>query len=99
MAKSFEVCRKNFLFSNTQRGATASAVTLSVIATAMENGLDPYKYLTYVFRKAQNIDLNNEKHFPRSCLGTLLKTHGLQSIKAANRFLSSRRTVRLDTYV
>jgi len=65
LAKSFAVCRKNFLFSNTPRGATASAVTLSVIATAMENGRDPYKYLTYVFREAPNIDLNNEEAFSR----------------------------------
>ena len=65
LAKSFAVCRKNFLFSNTPRGATASAVTLSVIATAMENGLDPYKYLTYVFKEAPNIDLNNEEAFSR----------------------------------
>ena len=60
MAKSFAVCRKNFLFSNTPKGATASAVTLSVIASAMENGLDPYKYLCYVFHTAPNIDLNNQ---------------------------------------
>lgn len=60
MAKSFAVCRKNFLFSNTPRGATASAVTLSVIASAMENGLDPYKYLCHVFHTAPNIDLNNQ---------------------------------------
>ena len=47
--------RKNFLFSNTPRGATASAITYSMIVTAIDNGLDPFKYLTYIFKTAPKI--------------------------------------------
>ncbi len=59
MAKSFAVCRKNFLFCNTPRGAKASAVTYSIIVTAMANGIDPFEYLTYIFRKAPNVDMHD----------------------------------------
>ena len=45
--KPFVIDRKNFLFSNTPRGAKASAVMFSMIETAKENGLDPFKYLVY----------------------------------------------------
>ena len=53
--KGFIVNRKNFLFSNTPRGATASAITYSMIVTAIDNGLDPFKYLTYIFKTAPKI--------------------------------------------
>lgn len=59
LAKQFAVCRKNFLFCNTPNGATESATTLSIIATAMANNLDPYEYLTYIFKIAPNIDLTD----------------------------------------
>ena len=55
--KPFVIDRKNFLFVNTPRGATGSAVMFSIIETAKENGLNPYKYLTYVFRKAPNLEV------------------------------------------
>lgn len=63
--KPFVIDRKNFLFVNTPRGADGSAVMFSLIETALENRLDPYKYLTYVFKEAPNIDMNNEEAFAR----------------------------------
>ena len=57
--KPFVIDRKNFLFANTPRGARASAVMFSIIETAKENGLDPFKYLVYVFEKAPNSDNRN----------------------------------------
>ena len=54
--KPFVISRKNFLFANTPSGATSSAVIFSMIETAKANGLDPYKYLTYIFRTAPNMD-------------------------------------------
>ena len=54
--KPFVISRKNFLFANTPSGATSSAVIFSMIETAKANGLDPYKYLTYIFRTAPNTD-------------------------------------------
>ena len=57
--KPFVIDRKNFLFANTPRGAKASAVMFSLIETAKENGLDPFKYLVYVFKMAPNSDIRN----------------------------------------
>ena len=53
--KPFVMGRKNFLFANTESGATGSAVMYSIIETAKENKLDTYKYLTYIFSKAPNL--------------------------------------------
>ena len=50
--KPFVMSRKNFLFANTPSGAQSSAVVFSLIQTAIENGLDPYRYLVYVFTNA-----------------------------------------------
>ena len=47
--RPFAVGRKNWLFSNTERGAKCSAILYSIIATAQANGLDIEKYLTKLF--------------------------------------------------
>lgn len=57
--KPFVIGRKNFLFANTPRGATASAVMFSIIETAKENGLNPYEYLVYIFKTAPNMDMTD----------------------------------------
>lgn len=57
--KPFVVGRKNWLFANTPRGAKASAILYSIIETAKENGLNPYEYLTYIFRNAPNWDIRS----------------------------------------
>ena len=57
--KPFVIDRKNFLFANTPKGATGSAVMFSLIQTAIENGLDPYRYLTWLLKIANSADLNN----------------------------------------
>jgi len=53
--KPFVISRKNFLFANTARGAQSSAVLFSLIETAKENELDPYRYLTWVFAEAPRL--------------------------------------------
>jgi len=55
--KPFVIDRKNFLFANTPRGAKSSAVIFSIIETAKENDLNPYTYLTYIFKTAPNLEL------------------------------------------
>ena len=50
--KPFVIARKNFLFANTPAGAESSAVLFSLIETAKEEGLDPFRYLVWVFREA-----------------------------------------------
>jgi transposase len=57
--KPFVIGRKNWLFSNTPRGARASAVIYSIVETAKENGLDPFRYLVYLFEQLPNIDLKD----------------------------------------
>ena len=58
--KPFVIDRKNFLFSNTPRGATSSAVMFSIIQTTIANGLDPYLYLKYIFTEAPKKKANGE---------------------------------------
>ena len=57
--KPFVIDRKNFLFANTPKGATGSAVVFSLIQTAMENRLDPYRYLTWLMKEANTADLTD----------------------------------------
>jgi transposase len=57
--KPFVIGRKNWLFSNTPEGASASATLYSLIETAKENGLNPYTYLTAVFKIASNLPPGN----------------------------------------
>lgn len=57
--KPFVIGRKNFLFSNTPKGATASAIIYSIVETAKANQLSPFHYLTFLFEKLPNIDLDN----------------------------------------
>lgn len=49
--KSFVINRKNFLFSDTDKGADATAVFMSVIETAKRNNLDVYGYLLYLLNR------------------------------------------------
>ena len=53
--KPFVISRKNFLFANTARGAKSSAVLFSLIETAKEDGLDPYRYLAWLFSEAPKL--------------------------------------------
>ncbi len=43
--RPFTVGRRNWLFSGSPKGASASAVVYSLVETAKANGLNPYKYL------------------------------------------------------
>ena len=57
--KPFVIGRKNWLFSNTPKGASSSAVIYSIIETAKENGLKPFEYLKYLFDNLPNVDIND----------------------------------------
>lgn len=52
--RPFVIGRKNWLFSASQQGATASANLYSLIETAKANGLEPYTYLKTIFTKLPN---------------------------------------------
>ncbi len=49
--RPFAVGRKNWLFAVSPRGAESSALFYSLIETAKANGLEPYKYLKYLFEE------------------------------------------------
>jgi len=57
--RPFVVGRKNWLFSDSQTGAHASASIYSIIETARANGWKPYRYLRYLLERLPGI--NGEK--------------------------------------
>lgn len=64
--KPFVIGRKNWLFSNTPRGAKASATIYSIIETARENGLNPLAYLTWLFEELPQLpDLGDPEALDR----------------------------------
>ena len=58
--KPFVMGRKNWLFANTPGGAQASSVIYSLIETAKENGLDPYRYLLWILQTAPQLSETNK---------------------------------------
>ena len=62
--KPFVIDRKNFLFANTPGGAQSSAVIFSLIQTSIENGLDPWRYLTWLIDAATKDDVDADGRFP-----------------------------------
>ena len=59
--KPFVIGRKNWLFSNTSKGAKSSATIYSIIETAKANGLIVEKYLVYLFDKISEINIDNKE--------------------------------------
>ena len=53
--KNFAVGRRNWLFAKSICGADASAITYSIVETALLNGLKPYLYLTYVLERLRQL--------------------------------------------
>ena len=58
--KPFVMGRKNWLFANTPGGAQASSIIYSLIETAKENGLDPYRYLLWLLQNAPQLSETDE---------------------------------------
>lgn len=54
--KPLVIDRKNFLFSDTLKGTTGSAVMFSLIQTTIENDLDPYRYLAWLMKAVRDAD-------------------------------------------
>jgi transposase len=62
--KPFVIGRKNWLFSNTAKGADASAILYSMIETAKANGLTPFDYVMNVLMHISQGDVDVEKLLP-----------------------------------
>ena len=54
--RPFTVGRKNWLFSDTAKGAEASAAIYSIVETAKANGLEVYSYLEYLLDNVRDLD-------------------------------------------
>ena len=48
--RPFAVGRKNWLFSDTAKGAESSAIVYTLVETAKANGLEPYAYLSQLMQ-------------------------------------------------
>jgi transposase len=57
--RPFVVGRKNWLFSDTPKGADASAVVYSIVETAKANNLNVYTYLNYLLLYMPDMDYKN----------------------------------------
>lgn len=57
--RPFTVGRKNWLFSDTPKGASASATVYSIVETAKANGLNVYSYLNYLLLYMPDADYQN----------------------------------------
>ena len=58
--KPFVIGRKAWLFANTTSGAKASAALYSIVETAKINGLEPYEYLTTLFKELPFADTTDK---------------------------------------
>ena len=54
LIRPFALGRKNWMMSGSPRGAHASALFYSLIATAKANGLNPFDYLKYLFENIRS---------------------------------------------
>ena len=54
--RPFVIGRRNWLFADTQRGASASANLYSLIETAKANGIEPYVYLRHIFKELPAVE-------------------------------------------
>lgn len=62
--KPFVIGRKNWLFSNTAKGAKASATLYSIIETAKANGLTPFDYLMFLLEQVSLSEHNTALLLP-----------------------------------
>jgi hypothetical protein len=58
--RPFALGRKNWLFSGSPRGAHASALFYSLIATALANGWNPFDYLRYLFENIRTCKTDDD---------------------------------------
>ena len=66
--KKFVIGRKNWLISDTVRGAESSAVLYSIAETAKANGLKPYYYFKYVLEEMPKYIEDSDRSFIQDLL-------------------------------
>ena len=68
--KPFVIGRKAWLFSNTPKGATASAQVYSLVETAKLNGQEPYTWLRHVLERLPYASSVEDYEAKPCCRGT-----------------------------
>lgn len=63
--KPLVIGRKNWLFSNTPKGAQASAILYSIVETAKENKLNILEYLQHLYETLPNINRNDKEELAK----------------------------------
>jgi len=66
--KPFCNSRKSWLFADTPKGATTSALVYSIVETAKANQLNTFEYLKYLLTNIPNIDFHNHPERLKRCL-------------------------------
>lgn len=61
--RPFTLGRKNWLFSGSPKGASASAAVYSIIESAKANNLNPYKYLYFIFSQLPGVQFGQHPEF------------------------------------
>lgn len=61
--RPFTIGRKNWLFSGSPKGASASAAVYSIIESAKANGLNPFKYLQFIFSQLPGVQFGRHPEF------------------------------------
>lgn len=64
--KKVALARRNFLFVQGERGGEAAAVSLTLIETAIANGVEPRGYLEWVLSNARDAAVRPEAYLPWS---------------------------------
>jgi transposase len=79
--KPFVIGRKNWLFNQTPRGATASALLYSLVQTAVANNLEPFDYLKYVLTELPKLG----RHYQPEALDQFLPWNLTEKIQPLNQ--------------
>ena len=59
--RPFTVGRRNWLFSASPKGTTASSMVYTMVEMAKANDLNTYKYLAYILAKLPNETISDEQ--------------------------------------
>jgi len=59
--KSFATGRKGWLFSDSVKGAEASAITYSIVEMAKANGLHVFEYIKYLLSYRPHTDMKDNE--------------------------------------
>lgn len=58
--KMLVIGRKGWLFSNSPKGADASAIAYSIVESAKENGLKPFEYIQFLLKSMPNLNIKDQ---------------------------------------